>query len=607
MRRPGATGFRFAFETRLARRPRRQGWREQSRKIGDFYSVLRSDPVDVRTRPKVVHNAVAAALLGVGLATVAAPPASAYELPATAPLDGASVRFGDIWCPAQHNGGSDFRRITRYEDLPNDPVGDGLNNCYQAAFDTSVFSTDGKPLRGCENFDPTHFPGQPCQEIRTPEDFRTSPHRRSGVNLLMNDIEVTKKSWPQGMGAAIELTYIGLYDEATMRPVSLRGKGVSSIFNWNSRAKPGSGFTLINARMSAAGMCVQGTPVGGPENQHTVTLVSVTGRCSGRFAFAGYEELKGIAAEDIVVDDRWYMKNVLARGGRSHSIYLDRTHVNWVEDSLIIGPFGNRKHALKLIGRNVVVRNTLVSNEGVHGEPVDYPELRGSMNSPPHGIGGLAPIDMMTCGRSLIDGVTTVAHYVVGYANNASVQWQKRKTCNNPILHWPPDRPLEPYYGPLHYNGIKWDKSPAWGDAFWEATGHFDSFVLRSNITKRYDGQDPQRVRGQGGQVALMSRGTYPAQRISSIEWLAAEQVPAGWFERTRIHVSGNCLDNGHRPHKEAWTGQQKGLDYPEAANSVFRLYGDNACASPEPVDADVEAMAKRYEASLPPPPWINW
>ena len=95
------------------------------------------------------------------------------------------TKFGEVWCPAKKNGGDNFRKVVDYPALPNDPLGDGQNNCYMAAFDTRVFSSNGKPVAGCSNLDLSHFSGHTCIEVSTPEQFRTLRSGRKKVAIIL--------------------------------------------------------------------------------------------------------------------------------------------------------------------------------------------------------------------------------------------------------------------------------------------------------------------------------------------------------------------------------------------------------------------------------------
>ncbi|MEZ5481335.1 MAG: hypothetical protein R3E73_03905 [Porticoccaceae bacterium] len=62
--------------------------------------------------------------------------------------------------------------MTGYAALPNDPIGDGENNCYMEAVDTSNFSTNNQPVKNCSNLNLQQFPGHSCRDVVTAQDFK---------------------------------------------------------------------------------------------------------------------------------------------------------------------------------------------------------------------------------------------------------------------------------------------------------------------------------------------------------------------------------------------------------------------------------------------------
>ena len=521
--------------------------------------------------------------------------------------EGNPVRFGSIWCPSEHNGGEDYTRVPDFQSLPNDPIGDGKNNCYMEAFDTSVFSTDGRPIRDCENLDLKHFPGHTCQTVTKPSEFKTLSRKDKLVAIITQDLIIAQGEEPYLSRNQQSLVVIGVYDTAIQKPVLIeQGKPVpSTFFNWNV-ASESSRLVLINLRMIGS-QCILISDRG---KTREITGISITGKCRGRFIMASNER----ANEVSQVDNKIYLKNIMARAKNSHTIYLDRTYLNWVEDSIILGSWTPGKHAAKYTGQNVVLKNSIHSNQGVHGHAIDDPAYAESKR-PWLGKGGLAPISLASCNRAVIDGVTVVNHIIRGNSNPQAIQWQFRDAlgagCDMPRLYRSPPEggAHEPFFGPTWTNGVLEEPSSAWQASFWKDPLLFESYVINSTVMQSYGVEES----GHGGHYALMSNGTYPSVRGSSSasERRAAEFIPPGWIERQRIHVSGNCLDNGVNPNslfkRHILHGMGEKGRHRYDNTPLFIGYGSNTCSANEEVLGTVSEDVSRYLRSIPAPPWESW
>ncbi len=517
------------------------------------------------------------------------------------------VKFGDVWCPDTHNSGENFHKVERYDMLPNDPIGDGENNCYMEALDTSIFSNNGKPVKNCNNLDMNKFPDHICTEVRTPKDFKSLSSRRKEVAIIMNNLDIQRTFEPYLASDKQSLVVIGTYDSSTKRPIIIKSQTPppSTYFNWNVSSER-SRLTLINLRMHGA-LCIQVSDRG---KAREITGVSLTAKCTGRFIIAGHEN----DDENSKVDTRLYFKNILARAKNSHTIYFDRTYLNWIEDSIIMGPWISGKHAAKYTGQNVIIRNSLYSNQGVHGNTVIDPSYFDAAK-PWLGKGGLAPISMASCNRALLDGITVVNHVVRGNSNPQPIQWQFRDAlgagCDMPRIYRAVGGkgPHKPFFGPVWYEGKLEETATAWDTSFWRSPKLLESYVINSQIVQTYGEDNP----GHGNYYALMSDGTYPSVRGSSMEHLRspADIIPNGWIERQRIHVSGNCLDNGVHPsslfNNHAVPGMgEKGIHHYDNTNK-FVAYGKNLCAETEAVAKKVVVASSKFLESLPQPPWESW
>ena len=511
------------------------------------------------------------------------------------------VKFGAVWCPEKQNQGFGFKKILNHGQLPNDPIGDGENNCYMEAFDTSVFSTDNLPVQSCQNLNIKKFPGHRCKDIRTKQDFKNIAFSKNLVAVITNDLEVEKTFEPYISSNQKSRIIIGAYNPKTKRPILIKDRkpGPSTYFNWNSKAD-NSSLTLINLRLHSSGLCVQVPSIGAAI---TFSAVSVTAKCKGRFLMAGREKTN---SKNKKVDNRFYLKNVMARSKNSHTVYMDRTYLNWVEDSILMGPWLGGKHAAKYTGQNVVVRNSLHSNQGTHGIPVVDPEYFDEKR-PGLGKGGLAPVSMASCNRAVIDGVTVINHAVWGNSNPQSIQWQFRDGlgagCDLPKAYIGPN-PHKAYRGPVWHKGEWLEKSPVWSKTFWKTPEMLESYVVNSQVVQTYD-RHSKKTR----HFALMSDGTYPSVRDnSSSPRRAADEIPPGWKERQRIHVSGNCLNNGIANDSVFSNHKPRGMGKHKYDNTNrFVLYGENRCENREKVDSSAFAAMTVFLESLPPPPWQAW
>lgn len=523
--------------------------------------------------------------------------------PSGSPLS--SAKFGPIWCPKQDTEG--YFRVENYPDLPNDPIGDGESRCYMEAFNTSALSTDNKPVRGCANLNLDKFPDHICREVSTPKQFKAMAYKKKLVAIVTNDLEIKQGFEPYISKAQESLIVIGVYDEKYKRPVMIRrGRpAASTLFFWNPESSH-SRLVLINLRMRGID-CVKVSDRGATRE---FVGISLTAKCLGRFIIASAERNN----KDSRIDNRFYLKNVLARARNSHTVYLDRTWLNWIEDSLFMGPWENGKHAAKYTGQNVVIRNSLHSNQGVHGRAIADPEYANA-KKPWQGKGGLAPISLASCNRAVLDGVTVINHVISGNSNPQPIQWQFRDAlgagCDMPRIYRSENGkgPHKPYYGPAWYEGKLEEPSSAWNETFWRSPRLLESYVINTQIMQSYGEKSP----GHGSYHALMTDGTYPSVRNSSTASMrrAAEKIPPGWKERQRIHVSGGCLDNGVYAGSIFDNHYVKGMG--KAGKHLFDntdkfvSYGSNSCKEKESVDDGVVSAMKDYLQILPQPPWTIW
>ena len=528
-----------------------------------------------------------------------------------------------VWCPDNSGG---FSRVTDYASLPNDPIGDGENKCYMEAFDTSVFTTDALPIQGCSNLDLTKFPGHTCTEISTPEEFRTLQGGNNSIAIIMNDIEIPfgKGAW---VGGAITSHWvIGKYDPVNMRPVLIRSHTTIPI-SWNSTASPNT-LQMMNLRINATvGYCVG---IGREKMiENNFIGQSITGKCGGRFMIAGFESPSenftfGVSDQTTYeADDKVYLRSIMARSKNSHTIYLDRTHINWIEDSILLAPKAGGKHPGKFTGKNVVVRNSILTNSGTQGEIYVDPNPDWQIGTPT----SLAPLSLAACSRVALDGLTLVNTYDPAGSNPTTIQWQARDAlgagCDLPMGYFPNSYPAQPYYGPVIYNGQRFEDNPYWTPEFWTSIdesqpmtdpGMITSYVTNTQIVQFYTDQDTFQPVVYG----LMTAGTVPTTRPDSSSgsgWFLPEITP-GWKELTRIVVSGNCLDNGLLtsnlsrmcPHiYDSELPFAAGRISPIDNTEKFIMLGTNQCANNENPASDVLHARDSWLNTLKQPPWIMW
>lgn len=546
---------------------------------------------------------VAAALLSYSYFSSALAGGSAIPVSGTAL---SHAEFGPVWCPSDNS--SRFSRVQNYSDLPNDPLGDGENRCYMEAFDTSALSTDNKPVRSCQNMDLSRFPGHSCRDVRTAKQFKALAYKQKQIAVVMNDLDIAQGSEPYISKDQQSLIVIGVYNDTFKRPVLIRSvhPRPSTLFFWNPKSAH-SRLVLINLRMNGVG-CIKISDRG---MTREFVGVSLTAKCVSRFMIASPERNNSKSK----IDNTIYLKNILARAKNSHTIYLDRTWLNWVEDSLFLGAWENGKHSAKYTGQNVVIRNTLHSNQGVHGRAISDPEYADE-KKPWKGKGGLAPISMASCNRAVLDGVTIVNHVIHGNSNPQAIQWQFRDAlgagCDMPKIYRrvKGKGPHQPYYGPAWYEGKLEEPSSAWTKAFWKNPHMLDSYVVNTQVVQTYGEKNP----GHGRYYALMTDGTYPSVRQSSTASIrsAPDKIPPGWKERQRIHVSGNCLTNGVHPDSLFGNHSVRGMGRKGGAHRYdntdkFVSYGSNSCTQLGEVDSGLMAAINTYLQTLPPPPWNNW
>ena len=578
--------------------------------------------------------ATALALLVVLLAACASPPSGSEPPdggggPPSLPGAGAMDVWTHVRCPDAPNSGKGFHRLTSFDDLPNDPLGDGENNCYMEAFDTSVFSTDGQPLSGCGNLDLDRFPEHACVEVRTGEDFRqalSTPGRR--VALIMNDLEVDRVPYIAGDEQSIYL--IGLYDPGSLRPVLVKtAPGVQgTLVNWSSTADPHF-LAVINLRLHTGGMCFS---VGRRQVQGTYVFQSVTAKCNGRFIMGSYETPTRASwsggtdypnsVPDLTrwpVDDRVYFRRVMTRGNRSHTVYLDRSYLNWVEDSIVMLSFTSGKHAAKFEAQNVYLHDSIFTNTGLHNEAISDPEFSDTPRR-----SNLAALSLAACSRVVLDHVTVPYHYERAEANARPIQWQIRDSlggaCDLPWSYYPNTYPAVAYHGPAEWRGRHYAATPFWDPDWWASIDDDDpldpnmitSMVLSSRIHVTAEaGFDTAHL------FALGSVGTYPTTREdsgSAGHFHAPDEVPAGWKERQRILVNNNCLDDGIPLENATQNYSVAGMQDPADPSrhrydntDKFVVVGSQSCAdvgTPEPWLLEAR---DRFLDQLPSPPWNEW
>lgn len=534
-----------------------------------------------------------------------------------------------VWCPDAPNSGQGFHRIESFEELPNDPLGDGENNCYMEAFDTSVFTTNGTPLDSCSELDPSAFPDHACVEVRDGEGFRQAlAAAGKHVVLVLNDLEVTHV--PYIAGAQESKVVIGAYDPETRRPVLITTPpGTGQLINWSATADPHA-LTVINLRLHTSNQCFS---VGRRLVQGTYTFQSVTAKCKGRFIMGSYETPGSEAwsagpdypdsVPDLTawpIDDRIYFRNVMARGTGSHTVYLDRSYLNWVEDSILLPSFTSGKHAGKFIGQNVYVHNSIVANTGIHNQPIVDPEFSDQPRS-----SNLAAFSLAACSRVVLDHVTIPYHYDPAEANGRAVQWQIRDglggACDLPWSYYPNLYPTVSYRGPAEWNGHRYPVTPFWDPAWWAGIDTSDpldpnmitSFIVSNHIhlTTVDDDRYPPYL------YAIGSVGTYPTTRDSKGSahgMYPPDEVPAGWKERQRVVVNNNCFDDGYPEGHVAQNYVAPGMEDPDDPSrhrydntDKFVLVGSNRCGDVDVAADWVRRARDAFLNTLPPPPWREW
>lgn len=521
-------------------------------------------------------------------------------------------------------------------DLPVDPIGDGEHNCYMEAFDTSVFSTDGQLVRGCANLDLDKFPEHDCIEIHNGAEFKSvlqnagiSQNTGKIVAIVVNDIVMG--SSPYIAGHQEDVWLIGVYDPVTKRPVLItQEEGQSgTLLSWSPHT-PTWNLTAINLRMHVNGMCFS---TGMKKTTGTVTLQSITGKCRGRLMIASFENPTEwntrpdpiSSIEDLTPwdsDDRIYMRNVMARARNSHSVYLDRTYLNWVEDSIIMASFTGGKHAAKFEGQNVYARNSIFTNTGIHNQPIVDPEYG---DTPRHG--NLAPLSLAAFSRVVLDHLTLYSHYDPGESNGRSIQWQIRDSIgaasDMPWAYYPNMYPADPYHGPAYYLGQYYQHTPFWDDNFWAGINEhdpmYDPGMVTSYITSIHLHQTAKEGFNINYLYAMGSVGTYPTTRNdqgSASNFFAPSEVPAGWKERQRVIVNNNCLDDGLPATNIYQIYIVNGMADPADPTwqthkydntNKFITIGSNKCEDVGTVDPDVNAARDAFIGTLPSPPWLDW
>ena len=572
----------------------------------------------------------------------------------------------NVWCPDRQNSGKNFKPVPSLENLPADPIGDGVNNCYMAAFDTSRFSTNDKPVKSCANLDLGklgHLTST-CVDIRKVEDFKTIPGKRA-IAVIMNDITGIGEFWMPNKKESMVI--IGAYDEKIKRPVLLEGNVKLGTSPNHSQAE----FTVINLRIKSKNSCMYSDSA--PATQLTFTLQSVTTKCLGRFAMFSPETASdsegwpraeldevyrkktsktlppdsdgdgrildepGVDMTFWPVDDRYYLRNVMTRGGQSHTIYFDHNYLTWIQDSIILTPKNAGKHSVKLIGQNNVVHNSIFSNVGLHNQPIVETEPEWKKKWPHPKDTGMASFSLITCSRVVLDRVTIFHRFAEytkggGHGNISPIQWQFRDEigagCDIPFAYTTYTK-AEPYFGPAFYNGKHYKKTPYWQDWFWNQIKPLnkapwdDPHLLTSFITGvdlRYKNTETANLYHKIATPASVSAlGTYPATRPKNSEFknFYFAKAPSGWKERMRVIFNNNAFDQGlENPTKCGTVGPPASATNPNLdpakhtqLNNIQRCFfvGPNTRKSIGTVDPDVKQARDKFLHSLPPPPWKKW
>ncbi len=533
-----------------------------------------------------------------------------------------------VWCPDSQNSGTGFHRLASFDDLPNDPLGDGENNCYMEALDTSVFSSDSGPLHSCANLDHSKFSGYDCIDVTTGTQFEEALTTSDKVVIIVeNDIQMDSSPFIAGQEESHVI--IGLYDEATRRPVLVTsGPAVTSnLINWNPVSDP-QALTVINLRIHTAAQCFS---TGKKQGQGTYTFQSVTAKCGGRFIMGSFESPTDAAWDapgypdsvpDLTawpIDDRYYFRQVMTRARASHSVYLDRAYLDWVEDSIVMLSFTSGKHAAKFEAQNVYLHNSIFTNTGIHNEAISDSEFSDQPRR-----SNLAALSLAACSRVIIDHVTVPYHYERAEANGTPIQWQLRDAvgaaCDMPWGYYPNLYPTIAYHGPAYWLGAYYEETPFWDDSWWSSINDDDPYdpnMITSILTSNWihlTAEDEQIIPYLH---AVATTGTYPTTRAdqgNAHNLFPPDEVPDGWKERQRVVLDNNCFDDGLLPENLSLNRVPDGMEDPNDPQKSaydntdrFVTVGTNRCSDANMVDGDVAAARDAFVSSLPQPPWIEW
>ncbi len=534
----------------------------------------------------------------------------------------------DVWkhviCPSSPNSGTGFRRVTSLEDLPNDPIGDGENNCYMEAFNTSVFTTDHKPISGCDNIDMTYFPDHTCIEVRTGDEFKSALAARvKSVVVVMND--VTVNSVPYIAGDHPSTYLFGLYDTKTLRPVLVRSTAKGTLVNWNATSDPNA-LSVTNLRLHTQGMCFS---IGKRKIEGIYVFQSVSAKCNGRFVISSYESPTragwsgGVdypnSLDDLTewpTDDRIYFREVMTRGNRSHTVYIDRSFLSWVQDSIIMVSSTSGKHAAKFESQNVFLHNSIFTNTGIHNQAIIDPEFSSKPRR-----SNLAALSLAACSRVLIDHVTIPYHYERAEANARPIQWQIRDAiggaCDMPWSYYPNTYPAIAYHGPTIWLSKLYAQSPFWDPSWWDSID--DSNLSDPNMIVSMVLSTSMHVTAEKGfntkyLHSMGSVGTYPSTRDSAgsaRNFRASSEVPSHWKERQRIIVNNNCLDDGIPLANATQNYYINGMETKDVPpkhkydnTDKFVVVGSQSCSDVTTTKPWIVKLRDDFLRSLPSPPW---
>ncbi len=599
-------------------------------------------------------------------------PRNPFGEPATEGV-GAYDVWEDVWCPDAQNSGKNFRPLKGLEELPVDPIGDGVNNCYMAAYDTSRWSTDGKPVKSCANLNLSSFgAGYVCVDVHNQSELEAAfSAGENVVAVINNDITGIERFWAGGRDTK-SLYLIGAYDETTKRPVLIQG---DFKFAWKSEVDEND-FTVVNLRLRSTNQCFA-TAENAIPTKITITWQSVTAKCNGRFGMFSPEtptdpgvspgwkaamlerihlertgrplpedsngnglrfDEPGADMSVFEVNDRYYLRNVMTRGGSSHTIYFDHNYLTWIEDSIIMTPMQPGKHAVKLIGQNNVVHNSIFSNAGLHNEPLVDPEM-AHINPHPKD-GGMASFSLIACSRVLLDRVTIFHRFRshspgAGHSNIVPMMWQERVAvngnCDIPYAYTAGGNNV-PYKGPAIYLGRRYEKSPYWEKWFWDriqptATAPYNdpdlltSFVTGVDVRYKVADEDLELYGDATYPAAVTNIGSHPvAHKLDAPVrkgFYFPENVP-WWKERMRVIFNNNAFDQMAHPTEcdPRGIGPNPGSNGPyldpekwaelKAIQKCF-FVGPNTRDSVGEVDPAVRQGKEAFLGTLPPPPWEAW